>query len=63
MFGNFLYFIVVLLIYLTYQPSEETNFSGFETITLFIGFIYFADSKNELPAATSRNSILFFIPF
>ena len=45
MFGNFLYFIVVLLIYLTYQPSEETNFSGFETITLFIGlsvfFFYF----------------------
>ncbi len=39
MFGNFLYFIVVLLIYLTYQPSEETNFSGLETVTLFIGFI------------------------
>jgi Zn-dependent protease with chaperone function len=41
MFGNFLYFIIVLLIYLTYQPSEETNFSGFETITLFIGLIVF----------------------
>ena len=39
MFGNFIYFIVVLLIYLTYQPSEETNFSGLETFTLFIGFI------------------------
>ena len=39
MFGNFLYFIIVLLIYLTYQPSEETNFSGFETISLFIGLI------------------------
>ena len=41
MFGNFLYFIIVLLIYLTYQPAEETNFSGFETITLFIGLILF----------------------
>ena len=39
MFGNFIYFIVVLLIYLTYQPSEETNFPGLETLTLFIGFI------------------------
>ena len=41
MFGNFLYFIIVLLIYLTYQPSEETNFSGFNTIALFIGLIVF----------------------
>jgi Zn-dependent protease with chaperone function len=41
MFGNFLYFIVVLLIYLTYQPSEETNFSGFETIIFFIGLVLF----------------------
>jgi len=41
MFGNFLYFIVVLLIYLTYQPSEETNFSGIESFTLFIGLIVF----------------------
>jgi len=39
MFGNFLYFIIVLLIYLTYQPAEETNFSGLETFTLFIGLI------------------------
>jgi Zn-dependent protease with chaperone function len=41
MFGNFLYFIVVLLIYLTYQPSEETNFNGFETILFFVGLIFF----------------------
>jgi len=39
MFGNFLYFIIVLLIYLTYQPSEETNFSGLESLALFIGLI------------------------
>jgi len=41
MFGNFLYFIIVLLIYLTYQPSEETNFSGIESFTIFIGLIVF----------------------
>jgi hypothetical protein len=25
MFGNFIYFIVALLIYSTYQPSEQAN--------------------------------------
>jgi Zn-dependent protease with chaperone function len=39
MFGNFLYFIIVLLIYLTYQPSEETYFSGLESLAFFIGLI------------------------
>ena len=41
MFGNFLYFILVLLIYLTYQPSEETNFTAFEAVTLFFGLVLF----------------------
>ncbi|MGD1968184.1 MAG: M48 family metalloprotease [Desulfobacterales bacterium] len=41
MFGNFIYFIIVLLIYLTYQPSEDTNFSALETIAFFIGLIVF----------------------
>ncbi len=44
MFGNFIYFILVLLIYLTYQPSDETNFTAFESFALFfslvIGFAY-----------------------
>jgi len=39
MFGNFIYFILVLLIYLTYQPSEETYFSAYESFTLFIGLV------------------------
>ena len=39
MFGNFLYFIIVLLIYSTYQSSEETNFPPLETLLLFIGLI------------------------
>lgn len=39
MFGNFIYFILVLLIYLTYQPSEETNFTAFESWALFGGLV------------------------
>ena len=39
MFGNFIYFILVLLIYLTYQPSAETNFTALESFTLFLGLI------------------------
>jgi len=35
-FGNFIYFIIVLLIYSTYQPSEDTNFPALETLFLFI---------------------------
>jgi len=35
MFGNFLYFIVVLLIYTTYQPPEEANMDSAETFFLF----------------------------
>ena len=39
MFGNFLYFIVALLITTTYQPGEETNFRPFESALLFFGLI------------------------
>ena len=35
MFGNFIYFILVLLIYLTYQPSDDTYFTAIESSTLF----------------------------
>ncbi len=35
MFTNFIYFIVVLLIYSTFQPSDETNFDASETVFLF----------------------------
>jgi Zn-dependent protease with chaperone function len=41
MFGNFIYFIIVLLIYSTYQPSEDTNFTAIETLFLFISLILF----------------------
>ena len=35
MFGNFIYFIVALLIYSTYQPSEQTNFAPLDTLIYF----------------------------
>ncbi len=37
MFANFIYFIIVLLLYATYQPVAETNFSPFDTVFYFIG--------------------------
>jgi len=43
MFGNFIYFIIALLIYATYQPAEEPNFSTSETLALFLAaFLIFA---------------------
>lgn len=35
MFGNFIYFIVALLVYATYQPSEQTNFPMLDTLIYF----------------------------
>jgi hypothetical protein len=35
MFGNFIYFIVALLIYSTYQPSEQANFATLDTLVFF----------------------------
>ncbi len=36
MFGNFIYFIIVLLIFSTYQPSDETGLSPVENLSFFI---------------------------
>ena len=41
MFGNFIYFIVALLIYSTYLPSEQTNFSALDTLIFFFSLILF----------------------
>ena len=37
MFANFIYFIIVLLIYATYQPVAETNATFIDTVFYFIG--------------------------
>ena len=39
MFSNLIYLIIVLLIYTTYQPSEETNFTLPASLVLFFGLI------------------------
>jgi len=36
MFANFLYFIIALLIYVTYQPSKEIQFGWSEAFSLFL---------------------------
>ena len=36
MFANFFYFIIALLIYSTYQPSDTTNFTAFKSLFLFL---------------------------
>ncbi|MCP4152155.1 MAG: peptidase, partial [bacterium] len=40
MFGNFIYFILVLLIYLTYQPSDDNFFTAVDSFTLFFCLIF-----------------------
>lgn len=40
MFTNFIYFIIVLLIYTTYQPSESAALSSLETVVLFSGLVF-----------------------
>ncbi len=49
MFGNFIYFIVALLIYATHQPSEETNFPLLETMVLFVASagLFFIYSRHQ----------------
>ena len=39
MFSNFIYFIIALLIYTTYQPSAEPNLGTLKTLFLFISLI------------------------
>lgn len=36
MFANFFYFIIALLIYSTYQPSDSTNFTAFTSFIFFL---------------------------
>jgi Zn-dependent protease with chaperone function len=56
MFGNFIYFIVVLLIYLIYQPSEEVVINGLETFVLFgcLIFVFAFFSRFQFHRIKSR---------
>jgi len=66
MFANFIYFIIVLLIYITYQPPEKTNFGPFETLFLFLCFIFIFVSFtrlqfHKLEKQISRNNFSFLV--
>lgn len=39
MFGNFIYFIIALLIYTTYQPASEPQLAPFYSLAMFFGLI------------------------
>jgi len=41
MFANFFYFIVALLIYSTYQPSDTTHFTALQSLFLFLLLLTF----------------------
>jgi Zn-dependent protease with chaperone function len=49
MFGNFIYFIVALLVYSTYQPSAQTNFSPLDTLIYFAAtvLLFFIFSRRQ----------------
>jgi len=56
MFGNFIYFIVALLIYTTYQPSDETNFNLFESLglCLLVTLIFAQFTRNAFRKLENR---------
>jgi Zn-dependent protease with chaperone function len=63
MFANFIYFIIALLIYETYQPPPEPNFPLLQTLILFIGLLaLFALTSwfqfNSLEKQTSRGNFI-----
>ncbi len=66
MFANFIYFIIVLLIYITYQPPEKTNFGPFETLFLFLCLIFIFVSLtrlqfHKLEKQISKNNFSFLV--
>ena len=49
MFGNFIYFIIALLIYATYQPSDQTTFSLLDTLIFAVSLavLFFIFSRRQ----------------
>jgi Zn-dependent protease with chaperone function len=64
MFSYFIYFIIVLLIYNTYQPSAENNFPPFQSFSLFLvitlAFFYYThlQFKKLKKRLSFENSVL-----
>lgn len=58
MFGNFIYFILVLLIYLTYQPTDDTFFSAFDSLAFFfcLAFLFVIFTRFQFQRIEKRIS-------
>jgi Zn-dependent protease with chaperone function len=58
MFANFIYFIVALLIYSTYQPAAQTNFPVPETLAFFVLLIvlFFIFSRHQFNRIARRSA-------
>ena len=56
MFGNFIYFIVALLIYTTYQPASEPQINPFYSLAVFFGLIgvFAAGTRMIFKSITNR---------
>jgi len=59
MFSNFIYFIIALLIYSTYQPSDQPYFTTKETILFFVAFalFFFILSRSQFKRLERRTRI------
>jgi Zn-dependent protease with chaperone function len=56
MFTNFIYFVIVILIYTTYLPSEKAYFEWTETISVFVLniFLFIAINNSRYKALTRK---------
>lgn len=62
MFSNFLYFIVVLLIYNTYQPSKESNILFFQSLSFFAIIIILFFCYTRISFRKLENSLTYANP-
>jgi Zn-dependent protease with chaperone function len=60
MYGNFIYFILVLLIYSTYIPPQEPYFSPFETLMVFLGLlsVFVVTTRSFFRSLSNRIDVL-----
>ena len=56
MFTNFIYFVIVILIYTTYLPSDKTYFEWTDTISIFVLnlFLFIAINAHRYKALTRK---------
>jgi len=56
MYGNFIYFILVLLVYSTYYPPQKSYFGGIETLVIFFSLlvVFVAATKSSFGRLSKR---------